>query len=111
MNLYDVLLRRPLIYLTLNGPTFSILGMKFGFYGGKEIHKACEEITGISSTHWQIHDDICLRKIETTIDRHVICLSIVVYFYFLFVFLTRTMRWAEKKIFLKFAPDSLILLE
>lgn len=107
--MYGLLIQRPLRYLLLNGPRLNIFGTSIGFLGGVSDHNACEDMTGVSSMHWQIHDDVCAKLINSKIDRFVISTALLFYFYVLFQFIAQTLSWVFAQTKAKFVRGFLTL--
>lgn len=50
--------------LYFSGPTLG----GYGFWGGKEPADICQELTGISSSHWAEHPDPCYEKLTANFN-------------------------------------------
>jgi hypothetical protein len=74
-KLFGVLLETPLLQMYLYGP--SIGG--YGFWEGKPLHMICQDLTSVSSEHWEQHPYICEELILHKFDALLVCVYFIVY--------------------------------
>lgn len=66
--LYAFFIRRPLTILYLKGPKIYNIGM----WSGADYQDICQELTGVSSSHWLSNPEHCVNVIQKRFDAVII---------------------------------------